>query len=114
MFANDKNVETIGLMVEALRRYLSLQAKLWKLIGIEKTVRICTVVLMLVVFLIMSIFAVMFVSMAAACALEQSIGMVGALLTVAGVHIVLFLTFFLLRKPLIERPLVKLLMSIFK
>lgn len=113
MFSNDQNVETIGRLVESLKRYLGLQAKLVKLSGVEKTVRLCTVLLMLVVFLIMSIFAIMFVSAAAAYALAPKMGAVCALLTVAGVHIVLYVIFFLFRKPLIQKPLVKLLMSIF-
>lgn len=113
MFSNDQNVEAIGRIAESLKRYIGLQAKLIKLSGIEKTVRLCTVLLLLMVFLIMSIFAIMFASAAAAYALMPSMGPVGALLTVAGVHLALYILFFLFRKPLIEKPLVKLLMSIF-
>lgn len=113
MFANDQNVETIGKLVESFKRYVGLETKLLKLSGIEKTVRLCTVLLMLVVFLIMSIFAIMFVSAAATVALEPVMGLTWALLLVAGVHIVVYILFFLFRKPLIEKALVKLLMGIF-
>jgi len=113
MFASDQNVETIGRLAEAFHRFARLEMKLARLTGVEKAVRLCTVLLMLVVFLMMTIFAIMFVSAAAVCALEPAMGMVWALLAVAGAHIVLYLLFFLFRKPLIEKPLVKLLMGIF-
>lgn len=113
MFASDENVETIGKLAEAFHRFVRLEIRLVRLSGVEKAVRLCTMLLMLVVFLMMTIFAIMFVSAAAVCALEPMLGMVWALMAVAGAHIALYLLFFLFRKPLIERPLVKLLMGIF-
>lgn len=112
MFATDQNIESISKLLESFKRYLSLEARLWKIVGIEKAVRLSTVMLLLIAFLIMSIFAVMFLSAAAVFSIEPYIGLVGALLVVAAAHILIFIMLILLRRPLIERPLVRLLTSI--
>ena len=45
MFSNDNNVETIGQLVERLKRYIGLQAEYVKLDVIEKVVRLLTVLI---------------------------------------------------------------------
>lgn len=112
MFATDKNIESISKLIESFKRYLSLEARLWKIVGIEKAVRLSTLLLLLVAFFVMLIFAFMFLSAAAVFSIEPYIGIVGALLVVAAAHLLLFVLLILLRKPLIERPLIRLLTSI--
>ena len=42
MFSNDKNVETIGQLVEVLKHYIGLQTEYVKLDVVDKVVRLLT------------------------------------------------------------------------
>ena len=57
MFSNDKNVETIGQLVEVLKHYIGLQTEYVKLDVVDKVVRLLTAITMTVV---LSIGALMF------------------------------------------------------
>ena len=50
MFSSDKNVETIGQLVETLKHYIGLQKEYVKLDVIDKVVRLLTVATMVLVF----------------------------------------------------------------
>ena len=49
MFSNDKNVETIGQLVEVLKHYIGLQTEYVKLDVVDKVVRLLTAITMTVV-----------------------------------------------------------------
>lgn len=51
MFSNDKNVETIGQLIEVLKHYIGLQSEFLKLDIVDKVVRLLTVITMTVVLL---------------------------------------------------------------
>ena len=51
MFSNDKNVETIGQLIEVLKHYIGLQSEYLKLDVVDKVVRLLTVITMTVVLL---------------------------------------------------------------
>lgn len=112
MLSNDKNVETIAQLIEVLKHYVGLQAEYVKLDVIEKVVRLLTATALAVVFFLILVAAVMYISFASAFWIGQHIGMAPAFVIVGFFHLILFLVFFLFRKPWIEKPLVKFLANL--
>ena len=107
MFSNDQNVETIGRLVDICKHYIGLQTEYAKLDVIEKVVRLITVITLVTALSIIMILALIYVSFAAAYALEPHVGLPFGFLIVAGGYL-----FFLFRKQWIERPLVRFLASL--
>ena len=94
MFSNDKNVETIGQLVEVLKHYIGLQSEYMKLDVVDKVVRLLPAI-------------------AAAYGLAGLIGSTAlAFCVVAGVYLFILILFIIFRHQWIERPLVKFLASI--
>ncbi|MGI6232835.1 MAG: phage holin family protein [Prevotella sp.] len=112
MFSNDRNIETIGQLAESLKQYFSLQGEYVKLSVVEKTVRVLTAIFMMVILGILLLGIVLFLSFAAAYALEPYLGSVGAFALVAGFYLLVLLLFLVFRKQWVERPLVKFLASL--
>lgn len=112
MFSNDKNIETIGQLVETLKHYIGLQKEYVQLSAVEKTVRILTVIAITAVISLLMVFILIFLSFAAAFALGPIVGQVEAFAIVAGVYIVILVLFLIFRKQWIEKPLVKFLASL--
>ena len=112
MFSNDRNIETIGQLVEVARHYVGLQTKHMKLEVIDKVVRLLTVLTMTVVLALLLLLAIIYLSFAAAYALAPLMGTAPAFACVASVYFVILILFVIFRKQWIERPLVKLLASI--
>ena len=84
MFSNDKNIETIGQLVETLKHYATLQSEYIKLDVVEKTVRLLTVITMTVIISLLVILMLIYLSFAAASALAPWVGeAVGNELTVS-------------------------------
>ena len=113
MLSSDKNVETIAQLIEVLKHYLGLQTEYVKLDVIDKVVRFLTVTSLAILFFMFVIAILMFFSFAIACWLATWIGVAKAFLIVSGIHILLFILFFIFRKDWIEKPLVKFLASLF-
>lgn len=109
MLSSNKNVETIGQLIEALTRYLNLQKESIKINVVEKLVQLLTATALAIVGLMLVVAVLMFLSFAAACWLAAFVGMATAFLLVSAAHVLLLLIFFLRRKAWIERPLVRLL-----
>ena len=106
MFSNDKNVETIAQLVEVLKHYIELHV-------IEKVVRLLTVITIMVVFCTILLISLIYLSFAAAFALQTLVGsLIWAFLIVGGGYLLLLIFFILLRRSLIERPLVRFLGSL--
>ena len=113
MFSNDKNIETIAQLVEVLKHYIGLKADYLKVDLAEKIVKLLTVATMVVVLSFLLILVLIYLSFALAFGLATFIGTATAFLAVAGVYFILFLLFILKRKRWIERPLVRVLSSMF-
>ena len=113
MFSSDKNVETIGQLVETLKHYIGLQKEYVKLDVIDKVVRLLTVATMVFVFCVILMMVLIYVSFAVAWALEPLLGIVAAYLVVAAFYLVVFFLFITFRKQWVEKPLVKFLSGLF-
>ena len=112
MLSSDKNVETIAQLVEVLKHYLGLQKEYLKLDVIDKVVRLLTAAALAMLFFLLVIAVMMFLSFAAAYWLGQYIGMAPAFCIVGGVHLLLLLFFFLFHEKWVERPLVRFLANL--
>lgn len=112
MFSNDKNIETIGQLVEAIKHYIGLQTKYAKLDVIEKIVRLLTALAMVVALSTLMMLTLIYASFAAAYAMGPMIGESSAFCVVAGIYLLAFTLCILFRKQWIEKPLVKLLAGI--
>ena len=112
MLSSDKNVETIAQLVEVLRHYLGLQKEYLKLDVIDKVVSLLTAAALAVVFFLLVIAVMLFLSLSLAQWLGTFIGLATAYLIVAALHLLLLILVFAYRKPWIEKPLVKILAGI--
>ena len=74
MFSSDKNIETIGQLIEAIRHYIGLQTKYAKLDVIEKIVRLLTAFVMMITLAVLLMLMLIYASFAAAFALQPFIG----------------------------------------
>ncbi len=109
MFSTDKNIETIAQLVEVVRHYIGLQTKYWKLDVIDKIVRLLTALVMVGLLSLLLFLGLIYLSFAAAYALEPVMGTAAAFACIAGVYFVVLLLFVWFRKQWIERPLVRFL-----
>ena len=109
MLSSDKNVENFGQLAKLLRHYLGLQKEYMKLDVIDKVVRLLTAAALAIVFFLLFIAVMLFLSLAVAYWLGESIGMAPAFCIVGGVHLLLLLLFFVYHEKWIERPLVRFL-----
>ncbi|WP_315367519.1 phage holin family protein [Prevotella koreensis] len=109
MFSSDRNIETIGQLVEVLRHYVGLQTEYVKLDVIDKTVRLITIFVMGAAAALVMLLMLIYLSFAAACAMAPLVGYPLAFCIVAAFYLTVLIILYLFRKPLIERPLVKFL-----
>ncbi len=112
MFSSDKNIETIGQLVETAKHYIGLQSEYMKLDVIDKIVRLLTGIAMLVVFFTVLAFLLIYLSFALAYALAPVTGTVLAFCIVAGIYLLLLVVFAANRKSWIEKPLVRFFANI--
>ena len=126
MFSNDKNVETIGQLIEVLKHYIGLQSEFLKLDVVDKVVRLLTVILggyelreglpvitMTVVLLGLLTLTLIYLSFGAAFALADLIGsLTFGFCIVAAVYLFILILFVIFRHKWIERPLVRFLASL--
>ncbi len=112
MFSNDKNIETIGQLVEVIKHYVGLQNEYLRLDVIEKIVRLITALLIAAVTLLLILIICIYLSFALAYAIGPHIGHGWAFLIVAGIYFIIFLLFLAFRKNWVEKPLVKFLASL--
>jgi len=112
MLSSDKNVETIAQLVEVLKHYLGLQKEYLKLDVIDKVVRLLTAAALAMLFFLLVIAVMMFLSFAVAFWLGRYIGMAPAFFIIAGAHLLLIVLFVTFRHSWIERPLVHFLANL--
>lgn len=112
MFSNDKNIETIGQLVEVLKHYIGLQTKYAKLDVIDKIVRLLTAAAMTIVLSLLLLLTLIYVSFAVAYGLQPLIGGGWAFCVVAGFYFLFFILCIAFRKQWLERPLVRFIANI--
>lgn len=71
MFSNDKNIETIGQLVEAIKQYIGLRGEYIKLNLVDKVVRILTIATISVIIAILLMLTLIYFSFAVAYALAH-------------------------------------------
>ena len=112
MFSSDKNVETIGQLVEVLKHYIGLQSEYMKLDVVDKVVRLITAIAICFLLLTLLAISMIYLSFAAAFALADYVGLAPAFFIVAGAYLLILVLFILFRHQWIEKPLVKFLASL--
>ena len=112
MLSSDKNIENIGQLIEVLKHYLGLQTEYVKLDVIDKVVRLLTAAALAILFFLLTISVMLFLSLAVAFWLGQHIGMAWAFVIVGGLHLLILILFFVFHEKWIERPLVHFLASL--
>ena len=109
MFSNDRNIETIGQLVEVLKHYIGLQKEFVKLDVIEKIVRLLTALIMTAILAVLLLMVLIYFSFAAAYAMAPYVGTAASFSIIAAVYIIIFILFILFRQRWVERPLVRFL-----
>ncbi len=109
MLSSDKNVENITQLVEVVNRYVGLQKEFLKLDAIEKVVKLVTALALAIVFIILGVAVLFYLSFAVVYWLEPLTGTGLAFFLVAMLFLALLILVYTYRKPWIERPLVKFL-----
>ncbi|RRD02232.1 phage holin family protein [Prevotella sp. OH937_COT-195] len=109
MFSSDRNIETIGQLVEVLRHYVGLQTEYVKLDVIDKVVRLITIFVIGAASALVMLLMLIYLSFSAACAMAPATGYPLAFCIVAAFYLIVLFILYLFRKPIIERPLVKFL-----
>lgn len=112
MLSSDKNVESIAQLVEGLKNYIGLQKEYVKLDVIEKVVRLVTALTVAIVFIILGVAVLFYLSFAIVHWLEPLTGLGLAYFLIAMLFLVLMILVGMYRKAWIERPLVRFLADI--
>lgn len=109
MISSDKNVENLGELFSELKHYLTLQREFVLLDAIDKTVRILAALVLAGITFVLVLLVLFYLSFATVHWLEPYVGTAWAFAIISGFFLLLTVLVILLRKPLIERPLVKFL-----
>lgn len=113
MFSNDQNIELIAKFVEESKQWFDLKVKYARLSTGAKMVRIITALILAIVLTIIFVLFLTFMSFALADFLGDILGNTPlGFLCVGFVYLVLLVFVISARHALIERPLVRFLMSI--
>ncbi len=112
MFSNDKNIETIGQLVEAIKLYLALRGEYIKLNLVDKVVRILTIASIGMIIATLLMLTLIYLSFAVGYALAPILGNALAFAVVAAAYFIVLLLCVANRRKWIERPLVRLLAGI--
>ena len=112
MFSNDKNIETIGQLIETTKHYIGLQTKYAKLDVMVKMVRLLTAMIIAVILSVMFMLALIYLSFGAAYAIGTQVGNALGFCIVAAFYILVLFLCLCFRKRWIERTLVRFLSAI--
>ena len=112
MFSNDQNIETIGQLAEVLKHYVGLQGDFIRLSVTEKIVRLLTAIAIFFAITVLLLLVLIYLSFAAAYALEPIVGLPWAFTIISGTYLLLLLLCLLFRKRWIQKPLVRFLAGI--
>ncbi len=109
MLSSDKNIESIAQLVDVLKDYIGLQKEYVKLDVIDKVVRLVTALTLVIVFVILGVAVLFYLTFALVYWMEPLTGIALAFFMVAVLFAVVLLLVFINRKTWIERPLVRFL-----
>ena len=109
MISSDKNVESIGQLINELKDYYLLQKEFVQLDIIDKVVRITVALILAIVVFILTLLVLFYLSFATVHWIEPYVGTGWAFAIVSAFFLLVLIVLVLLRQPLIERPLVKFL-----
>ena len=109
MISSDKNVESIGQLINELKDYYLLQKEFVQLDIIDKVVRITVALILAFVVFILTLLVLFYLSFATVHWIEPYVGTGWAFAIVSAFFLLVLIVLVLLRQPLIERPLVKFL-----
>lgn len=109
MLSSDKNVENIVQLVEVLKNYIGLQKEYVKLDVIDKVVKLVTALTIAIVFIILGVAVLFYLSFAIVHWLEPLTGLGLAYFLIAMLFLALIILVCVYRKAWIERPLVRFL-----
>jgi len=112
MFSNDRNIETIGQLIESLKHYIGLQQQFLKLDVVDKIVQLITAITIGAIIAVLLMLACIYVSFAAAYALSPIVGNVLAFSIVGGGYLLLLLICFIFRHQWIEKTFVRFLANL--
>lgn len=113
MFSNDQNIEYIAQFVEEVKRWFDLRTKYTRLTVVDKIVRIITSLILIMAISVILVLFLFFVSYAAANFLGKVFESIPlGFLCVGCVYLLMLIIVYNARHALIERPLVRFLMSI--
>jgi len=112
MLSSDKNIETIALLVDTVKKYLNVQGEYLKLNVIEKIVRLVTALTLTIVFVILGVAVLFYLSFALVYWLEPLTGTALAFFLMALLFGGLMIMVFIFRKSWIDRPLVRFLANL--
>ncbi len=112
MFSSDKNVESIAQLVESVKNYVGLQGEYLKFNAVEKIVRLTTALTLTIVFIILGVAILFYLSFALIYAIAPLTGTALAFFIMAVLFLILLIVVFIKRKSWIERPLVRFLSEI--
>ena len=109
MLSSDKNVESIVELVETLKEHVELQKEYLELNVIEKVVKLVTALTVAIIFVILGVAVLFYLTFAIVYWMEPLTGLGLAFFLVAVFFVVLLSLVFAFRKQWIERPLVRFL-----
>ena len=112
MLSSDKNVESIAQLVESVKNYVGLQGECLKFNAVEKIVRLTTALTLTIVFIILGVAILFYLSFALIYAIAPLTGTALAFFIMAVLFLILLIVVFIKRKSWIERPLVRFLSEI--
>lgn len=112
MLSSDKNIETIEQLVKLLKHYIGLRSEYLKFDVSERIIRVLTGLAVLLVAFILIAIMLIYLSFAIAFALAPYTGAGTAFCLVTGFYLLILLLFLSFRHQLVEKPLVRFLVSV--
>ena len=109
MLSSDKNVESIVELVDALKEHVELQKEYLELNVIEKVVRLVTALTVAVIFVILGVAILFYLSFAIVYWIAPLTGLAMAFFLVSMFLVSLLILLCIFRKRWIEQPLVRFL-----
>lgn len=109
MLSSDKNVESLVELIEALKEHVGLQKEYLELNVIEKVVRLVTALTVAIIFVILGVAVLFYLSFALVYWMAPLTGLALAFFLVALFFIALLVVLCIFRKRWIEQPLVRFL-----
>ena len=109
MLSSDKNIESIVELVEALKEHVGLQKEYLELNVIEKVVRLVTALTIAIIFVILGVAVLFYLTFALVYWIAPLTGLALAFFLVALFFIILLIVLCVFRKRWIEQPLVRFL-----